>query len=127
MQTSFSDTLFKTAPAVALLLDPDGKITAINPHLEQISGYIAKEVLGKYWFEVFTPNDDQPTNPEFLPEQSAKAAVTRASKAIITTNGMQRQIEWRGTTLSDGSGNILGYLNVGHDATERLGKGATDG
>jgi len=46
MQRTFSDTLFETAPAVVLLLDPNGKITGINPYLEQVSGYSVNEVLG---------------------------------------------------------------------------------
>ncbi len=120
MQKSFSDTLFETAPAVVLLLDPNGRITGINPHLEKISGYSVKEVLGKYWFEAFTPQDEQPANAGFMHEVSGKAVDRVATKAMITKNGEQRQIEWRGTTLSDDAGKIVGYLNVGYDATERI-------
>ena len=120
MQKSFSDTLYETAPAVVLLLDPNGRITGINPYLERVSGYRAKEVLGKHWFEAFTPNDEQPANLEFLHEVRGKALDTHATKAIITKDGEQRQIEWRGTTLSDATGKVVGYLNVGHDVTERI-------
>jgi PAS domain S-box-containing protein len=120
MQEHFSDTLFETAPAVVLLLDPNGRITGINPYLEQVSGYGVNEVLGKYWFEAFTPKDEQPTKPEFLHDASGKAVDSRTTKAIITKRGEQRQIEWRGTTLSDAAGKIVGYLNVGHDITERI-------
>ena len=120
MQENFSDTLFETAPAVVLLLDPNGRITGINPYLEQVSGYGVNEVLGKYWFEAFTPRDGQPVKPEFLHHVSGKAVNSHTTKAIITKNGEQRQIEWRGTTLSDAAGKIVGYLNVGHDITERI-------
>lgn len=120
MQKSFSDTLFETAPAVVLLLDPNGRITGINPYLEQVSGYSAKEVLGKYWFEVFAPKDGQPDHPQSLHDVSGKAVEPRATNTIITKNGKQRRIEWRGTTLSDAAGKVVGYLNVGHDVTERI-------
>ncbi|MFQ6004022.1 MAG: ATP-binding protein [Woeseia sp.] len=120
MQRRFSDTLFETAPGVVLLLDTNGKITAINPYLEQVSGYSGKEVLGKYWSEAFTPNDEQPADLESLQRIPGKAVETHPTKAIITKHGEQRQIEWRATTLSDATGRVVGYLNVGHDVTERI-------
>ena len=120
MQKSFSDTLFQTAPAVVLLLDPNGRITGINPYLEKVSGYRAEEVLDKYWFEAFTPEDDQPVNPEFLHGVSGQAADAHTTKLIISKEGEQRQIEWHGTTLSDAAGQVVGYLYVGHDVTERI-------
>ncbi len=119
-QKSFSDTLFETAPAVVLLLDPNGRITGTTPYLKRVSGYSAKEVLGKYWFEAFKPNDEQPANPDLLSGVSGKDADTRATKAIITKTGMQRQIEWRGTTLSDVAGKVVAYLSVGQDVTEGI-------
>ena len=120
MQKSFSDTLFETAPAIVLLLDPNGKITGINPYLEQVSGYSVKEVLGKHWIEPFTPKEEQPVNPGILHDDSGQAQDTRATTAIITKNGEQLQIEWRGTTLRDAAGEIVGYLNVGHDVTDHI-------
>ena len=120
MQTSFLDTLFETTPAVVLLLDPNGRIVGINPYLEQVSGYSDGEAVGKYWFEAFTPIDEQPANLEFLHELSGEAVDRVATKAIITKNGEQCQIEWRGTPLSDAAGEVVGYLNVGRDVTERI-------
>ncbi|MFQ5549070.1 MAG: PAS domain-containing sensor histidine kinase [Woeseia sp.] len=120
MQKSFSDTLFKTAPAVVLLLDPNGRITGINPYLERVSGYSAKEVLDKYWYEAFTPEDERPDHPDFLHDASEDSLDTRATKVIVTKDGEQREIEWHGTTLSDAEGKVVGYLNVGHDVTERI-------
>ncbi len=120
MQKNFSDTLFETAPAVVLLLDPNGRISGINPYLEQVSGYSVEEVLGEHWFEVFGPDDKQPAIAEPLYEVSGRAVDMHATKSIVTKNGQQRQIEWRGTTLSDAAGKIVGYLNVGHDVTDRV-------
>jgi PAS domain S-box-containing protein len=120
MQKSFSDTLFEKTPAVVLHLDPTGKITGINPYLEQVSGYSAKEVLGKYWFEIFAAEDEQCAIRERLREVSGKLIDTSTPITIVTKDGQQRQIEWRGTTLSDATGKLVGYLNVGHDVTYRL-------
>lgn len=120
MQKSFSGTLFEKTPAIVLLLDPNGRITGINPYLEQVSGYSVKEVLGEYWFEVFGPEDDQPLTPDAMHALSGKAVDTHATKPIITKDGQQRQIEWRGTTISDATGKIVGYLNVGHDVTDQI-------
>ncbi len=120
MQKSFSDTLFEKTPAVVMLLDPNGRITGINPYLEQVSGYSVKEVLGEYWFEVFGLEGEQPVTPQPLHEVSGKVVDTHASIPIMTKNGEQRQLEWRGTTLRDADGKVVGYLNVGHDVTDQL-------
>lgn len=117
MQESFSDTLFESAPAVVLLLDPKGRITGINPYLEQVSGFGIKEVLGKYWFEPFVAETEEPVSAEFLQEVSGGVAGARDTRAIITKSGGQRLIEWRGTTLRDAAGKIVGYMNVGQDVT----------
>ncbi len=120
MQMSFADTLFNKTPAVVLLLDPQGRITGINPNLEQVSGYSAEEVLGRYWFEVFGAEDWRRDTPKSSREASGSTESTHAAGPIITKSGQQRQIEWRGTTLSDAGGNVVGYLNVGHDVTDRI-------
>jgi PAS domain S-box-containing protein len=120
MQKSFSDTLFEKTPAVVLHLDATGKITGINPYLEQVSGYSAKEVLGKYWFEIFAADDEQRAIRDRLHDVSGRAIDASTPVTIVTKNGQQRQIEWRGTTLSDATGKLVGYLNVGHDVTYRL-------
>lgn len=120
MQKSFSDTLFENTPAVVLHLNPTGKITGINPYLEQVSGYSAKEVLGKYWFEIFASEEEQCVIRERVHDVSGKVIDTNTPITIVTKNGQKRQIEWRGTTLSDATGKLVGYLNVGHDVTYRL-------
>lgn len=120
VQRSFSDTLFETAPAVVLLIDPNGRITGINPFLERVSGFSANEVLGRYWVDIFAPGEEQPDPPQSLHEVSGRAAEIGAGNTIITKSGEQRRIEWRGTTLGDAAGNVVGYLNVGHDVTERV-------
>jgi len=120
MQKNFSDTLFQSTPAVVLLLDPNGRITGINPYLEQVSGYSNQDVLGKYWREVFVPGNELPAGPESSHGASGETVDTDATSTIITRNGKRRQIEWHGTMLNDASGKVVGYLNVGHDITEQL-------
>ena len=66
------------------------------------------------------PSVGKPVDIRFLHEGSDKIVDTRATKTIVTKSGKQCQIEWRGTTLSDAAGKLVGYLNVGHDVTEQL-------
>jgi len=120
LQKSFSDTLFEKTPAIVLQLDPAGKITGANSYLEQVSGYSAKEVLGKYWSEVFPAEDEQRLTEEGLRSVSGGVMDSGTPITLVAKNGHERHIEWRGTTLSDASGKLVGYLNVGHDVTYRL-------
>jgi PAS domain-containing protein len=93
MQKSFSDTLFEKTPAVVLHLDPTGKITGINPYLEQVSGYSAKEVLGKYWFEIFAAEDEQHVIRERLREswRSTKLRCWRSCSGFRKNLNLRRR------------------------------------
>lgn len=58
-EKSFADSLLETVPAIIVLLDSEGRITRINPYMEQLSGYRNQEVAGKDWFTTFLPDEDQ--------------------------------------------------------------------
>ena len=42
---------------IAVGLDAEGRVTYANPHLLQLTGYSAEEVLGTSWFERFLPEE----------------------------------------------------------------------
>ncbi len=46
---------FRTLPAIALVLDPEGRIVRFNAYMEELSGYRLADVKGKDFFSTFLP------------------------------------------------------------------------
>jgi PAS domain S-box-containing protein len=119
-ERAFLDSLITTAPTIVLLLGSDGRIERINPYLEQISGYRADEVLGKDWFETFLPEGDRDEIRNVFRETMSCGFNAGHTNPLVTRDGRLRDIEWLSNTLVDGSGRVLGLLNIGHDVTRQL-------
>jgi PAS domain-containing protein len=46
-------------PLIALEVDPDGRIVYANDQLSALAGYPVEELLGRSFFEVFDPHDEE--------------------------------------------------------------------
>ncbi|MFQ5683083.1 MAG: PAS domain S-box protein [Candidatus Binatia bacterium] len=117
-ERDFAESLIKTAQAIVLVLDSNGRIVRFNPFMEKISGYRLAEVKGKDWFTTFLPERDQELiRGLFL---SVWNNLERHGvNPIITRDHHERQIEWFSKTLKDTDGNTIGVLSVGQDITDR--------
>jgi len=62
------ETLIKTTPSPLVFLRPDGGIEIFNPAFEKITGYRARDVIGKNWFSLFVPDDVREDAKSFLNE-----------------------------------------------------------
>jgi PAS domain S-box-containing protein len=98
-------------------LDRDGRITAMNPFAEEISGYSATEMLGRNYLE-FVAEDER---------EDIKAAIDRGlrgdprseNERILTTrDGEKKIVRWRSVVLRNLDGEPEGLLSVGADVTE---------
>lgn len=117
-QRDFAETLINTAQAAILLLDPQGKIVHFNPYFAEISGYRLEEVVGKDWFTVFLPENEQKHTADlFIRAIKGEPTIGNVS-AIICKNGSRRDFEWYDKTIKDINGQVTGLLAIGQDITE---------
>ncbi|MCX6690524.1 MAG: PAS domain S-box protein [Methanoregula sp.] len=118
-ERNFAESIIGTAQAIIIILDTAGHIVYINPYMEEISGYILKEVKGKEWFEMFLPPGTQ-QRTRALFQNAIREIQTRGNDdVIITKDGRERVIEWNDTTLKSADGSIEGLLAIGQDITDR--------
>jgi len=118
-ERDFAESLIETAPAIVLVLDPDGRIVRINPYMEEISGYRLEDVKGKDWFNTFLPERNRQRMRRLF-----RRAVVRKPRAgevepILGKDGREREIEWYDKRLEDANGNLIGLLSIGQDITKR--------
>src|SRR5262249_37173125 len=76
-------TLVEAAPCMIVILRPDGTILYFSPFAEEMTGYAAREVLGKRYTSVFAPD---PASAEFMDRQINNIL------AGITTRGFESPV-----------------------------------
>lgn len=94
-------------------IDTSDIILFVNEKICKIFGYEEKEMLGKNWFENFTPAR---TKKILLGETDG---VTHYENQILTKLREERSIYWHNTPIKDKGGNITGFLSLGEDITGR--------
>lgn len=94
-------------------IDTSDIILFVNEKICKIFGYEKKEMLGKNWFENFTPAR---TKKILLGETDG---VTHYENQILTKLREERSIYWHNTPIKDKGGNITGFLSLGEDITGR--------
>ena len=119
-QRDFAEQLINTAPVIVLVLDREGRIVRFNPYLEELSGYRLTAVQGRNWAALFIPERLRDRVQTMLSEVLRGLHPHRATIALVTRDGQEREIEWSATTLKDTEGSMSGVLLIGQDVTEKL-------
>ena len=101
-------------------VDPTGKYTYSSPVVKKIMGYEPQEVLGKYYFDFFHPDEKNE-----LMEVSAKAFEQKKPfRKFINWNVCKDGktsvvLSTSGVPLFDKAGNFMGYRGADMDITEQ--------
>ena len=100
-------------------IDLEGRILSWNAGAEKIFGNTKEEVAGKHLSTLFTPEDRQ----SGAPERELENARTRGSAGDfrwqMRKDGSRFWASGFVTPLRDEAGNLIGYVKVVHDATEK--------
>jgi len=118
-ENHFTQSLVRTAQAIVLVLDTQGRIVQFNPYMEELSGYCLKDVEGKDWFDTFLPPGDHGRVREVFRQAVADISTAGVVNPIMTRDGREVPIAWHGTTLKDAAGQVSGILSIGYDISEQ--------
>jgi PAS domain S-box-containing protein len=111
--------LLENVQLVALSIDLDGRITYCNPYLAELTGWGRDELLGRDWYETFTPPERDSLRGSFLPALVAEQMPAHSESTIQTRGGGRRTIWWNNTVIRDREGRPVGATSIGEDVTER--------
>lgn len=109
------------AGVIILSIDTDQQITMINKAGCKLLGYSDNELLGKNWFDIFSPSKKTAVLKENFSKIISNKIERPASfeTVIVNAKGKHRVISWNRKFIRDKCNNIIGILGSGTDVTAR--------
>jgi len=109
------------AGVILIVIDPEMRVKLINRKGCEVLGYKGEEIIGKNWFDTFTPEKERVRVMDVFQKLMAGKIepVKQFENFILTKSGEERLIAWHNTLLRDESGKVIGTLSSGEDITER--------
>lgn len=99
--------------------DIDGRYSYSSAAVRTVLGYDAEEILGKFYYELFTPEDRRRAVQSTVTLISRKETFHHLTNRYRHKNGHEVYTESSGTPILDRQGNLLKWRGVDHDITER--------
>ena len=101
-------------------VDAAGRYTFSSNVVEKILGYRADEILGKYFYDLFHPEDREELKRVALEAFGTKQPFREFLNRNVHKSGRTVWLSTSGIPLLDDSGNLLGYRGVDADITEMI-------
>ncbi|MEK7786090.1 MAG: PAS domain S-box protein, partial [Chloroflexota bacterium] len=109
----------ETSGETIFLTDRDGLITYVNPEFARFYGYTAAEVIGKTTPRILKSGLLKPEDYEIFWETLLNKQVVKGEIINKTKDGRLVTVEGSANPILDEQENILGFLAIQRDITER--------
>ncbi|MHA2356118.1 MAG: PAS domain S-box protein [Candidatus Thorarchaeota archaeon] len=109
------------AGAAIVVVDVDGRIHLINRKGLEILGHESSDVVGKSWFDYFTPKNIAAEEKEIFTNiiKSGGGLQGKFARPLVNKFGEERLVNWEFQLLTNEVGNVIGMIASGEDITER--------
>jgi PAS domain S-box-containing protein len=117
-QRNFVSAILDTAGALVVVADTEGRLVRVNPACEEITGYSAREILGRSFMDIFILTEEQETVRQRMERIRVGPWPVRGENYWRTKTGECRLIEWSNTALTNEQGELEFIVAIGIDITE---------
>jgi PAS domain S-box-containing protein len=100
-------------------LDKEGHITSWNSTAQKITGYTREEIVGQHFGIFYRPDERRAGSPTRALESAIQRGKYEVEGWRIKKNGTPFFITGSVSSSHDDAGNLIGFINVLRDATER--------
>jgi len=119
-QSQLNDTLVRESAAMIGLVDVQGNILKVNPAVEKVSGYSAKELVGKtIWESGLIDTEEIPRAKDRMLKLQEGAPRVNAISRARTKSGDLRIIQVHNTATRNADEQIENYIITAIDITEQ--------
>ncbi len=118
-ERDFSTAVLDTVGSIVLVLDREGRIVRFNRTCEEVSGYKAAEVLGKYVWELLIPPEQVEGVKTVFKNLVSGMFPSKYENYWIARDGTRRLIAWSNTALLAPDGSVEFVIPTGIDVSER--------
>ncbi len=99
--------------------DAQGRYTYSSPIVKQVLGYEYQEMLGKHFYDLALPDEQDKFKKTALESSKEKEKVKNLVSQNVHKDGHIVSLETNAVPLLDDKGNLLGYRGVTRDITDR--------
>jgi two-component system, cell cycle sensor histidine kinase and response regulator CckA len=118
-ERDFTNAVLETVRSMVLVLDRDGRVIRFNRMCEEVSGYSAEEVLGKFLWDLLIPPEQVAEVKGVFSRLQAGMFPNRHENYWVAKDGTRKLIAWSTTALLAADGSVEFVLPTGTDMSER--------
>jgi PAS domain S-box-containing protein len=118
-ERDFSNSLFDASPTFFVAISAEGKTLMMNEAMLTALGYTKEEVIGADYLETFVPERDRELLAGIFDTLVHLKEPTFNENRVLTRDGRELLVEWRGTPLFKENGQFDFQFGAGIDITER--------
>lgn len=115
----FQQLQMNLMPVACLITDTEFRYTYWNAAAEQMFGYTHQEVVGRSPYDTIIPKVEWDV-VEQRRQQLLAAGTTRGVNLNHTKTGREITCEWHNTILRSANGEVIGYMSMAVDVTQRM-------
>jgi PAS domain S-box-containing protein len=112
---------FDIAGTMLLAIDANGKVSAINKRGCEILEYEEKDIIGKDWFNNFSP-ERMRAEARSIFKRIMKGEIKHFEYvegfAVLSKSGKEKLVRWHNSIIKNERGKIVGILRSGENITE---------
>ena len=112
-------TLIESAPQVIWVADPDGQMTFLNRAWYELTNRTPEESLGSRWTEALHP-EDLPTVLAKWERAYKHSEPYHGECRFRVSDGCYKTVDFIATPVHDESGNLINWVGINTDITERV-------
>jgi PAS domain S-box-containing protein len=114
-----SFAVLKTAGAVVVVMDREGRIVRFNQAAERLTGYSFQEVKGRFFWDLFLIPEEMDSVKAVFGALRSGQFPNEHENYWLTKNGNRLRIVWANTAIVGEDGQIAYVIGTGIDITER--------
>jgi PAS domain S-box-containing protein len=119
MRRHFQTLIEGVADYAIFALDKEGHVSSWNSSAQNIMGYVPEEIIGKHFGIFYRPDERRAGSPSRALELAIQSGKHEVEGWRIRKNGTPFFITGSVFSNLDNAGNLIGFINILRDATER--------